>query len=390
MRLRNRPLLFSLLQVRSVFFPAVGDLDQAARVKPASFIQSERKPSPIPSGARRIETSLGRGFRRHAGHRYRRVLPLRTGPKFYSGLKSIGRRRFSVQFCEDVNFRIHTLLFSICFLAACDREEGGGHSAGSASDASKPGVTRADRSRDERLSGKEPRPRDALSAAKKIEDPVARDKALAELVWRSWESDPEISVAALELISTDSEEKIPLIEFYAMQLAKENPDEALAWARSLGSSKETATATGQVIEILAEKDHSHAARLLPKPGTDGGEIDGTSLLLLHRWMSTTPKEAAAWVFTFPSGEARTTAVQTVVSDWMESDSEAAFSWLGTLGDHNAREEVQRALLEVFRNQPKDIRERWIEGAPPVIKTEFEDQHGRIPEETEGSTEVPSE
>lgn len=289
-----------------------------------------------------------------------------------------------------MNLRIHPIFFSVCLLASCDRNESGDAASGSSSDVSKPRSTRADRLREERPVGKEPRLNDALAAAKKIEDPVIRDKALAELAWKSMEDDPYISVTALELMSTDSEEKLSLIEFHAMQLAGENPDQALAWARELGSSAEVTAATNQVIEILTEKNPSQAAKLLPKPGADGNEIDGTSLLLLHRWMTTTPKDAAAWVFTFPSGEARTTAVQTVVSDWVEADSEAAFAWLGSLEGRNEYKEVREALVEVFRNQPKDAREMWIEGAPSEIKDQLEKQHEEIFEETEESSDVPSE
>ena len=287
-----------------------------------------------------------------------------------------------------MNIRIHPCFWIAALLVSCDKPQGTRDAT--SSEQSKSRATRVDRLRSDYGSNKQRQPREALAAAEKIEDTEARDKALAEFAWGAFESDQNDFLKAFEKISTDSEDKIPLIEFYAMRLAEKNPNEALTWADSLGSKKETDTAKEQVIQVLMDKDPQHAAKLLPKPGIDGAEIDGTALQTLHRWMAVTPQDAAAWVSTFPSGDARKVAIEAVVSDWAQMDSKAAFSWLATLNNKAIHDEASHAMIETFKEQPQEIREAWIQQADPSIRNELERQPAQIQEEVEPSISPPSE
>lgn len=270
---------------------------------------------------------------------------------------------------ESVIFRLNSYLWVVIFFVSCDKPQELGEPR--STDGSKPRTTRADRSRSEAGVSKLKQRHDVLAAAKKIEVIEDRDKAFAEFAWSNFESDPDISAEAFGLISTDSVEKIPLIEFYAMQLAAQNPNEALAWAASLGSKKESALAKAQIIQVLANNDPQHAARLLPKPAAGPGELDNTTLHVLHRWLTVTPPDAAAWAASFPAGDAREVAIKAVVGDWTQKDPQAAFSWLATLTNPGLREEAHQAMIETFAEQPQEVREAWFESADPSLRKNIE-------------------
>lgn len=232
--------------------------------------------------------------------------------------------------------------------------------------------------------------KDRLTSIRKIDDTDARNKALSDLAWETMGDDPNVSIAAFQEISADSQEKLPLIESMAMQLAQKDPEAALAWAKSLGSEKEIEVAKGQVIEILAAQDPPRAARLLPKPSSTDQEMDGTALLILHRWMALSPQDAASWVSKFPSGEYRQAAVRAVASDWSESDLGAFNSWLGSLSDSNLQNEATQAATEHFKMLAPENRAIWLEQANPSLRQALEIEESRIQEEAqlEGSPEGP--
>lgn len=268
--------------------------------------------------------------------------------------------------------------FYLCFwiavlLVSCDKPQGAGDSRSTRD--SEPRVTRADRSRSPRdeATNQAKQIRASLAAAKKIEFSAARDKALAETAWNSIGIDPNIIAKAIEQISTDSAEKIPLIELYALQLAEQNPDEALAWAAKLGSEQEIATAKEQIILALADSDPQRAATLIPSPGAAGRELDGTALHILQSLTAKTPAAAAAWVSRFPPGDARKVALKALVTDWTQIDSQAAFAWLTSLAHQPIQDEATQAIIETFAEQTPEIREQWLQQADPAIRSELERQ-----------------
>lgn len=283
-----------------------------------------------------------------------------------------------------VMIRHYPCLWFAILLVSCDKPQEAGNSSSTRDP--KPRATRTERPRPPRDQAPSPSQNlhASLKAAKKVESLEARDKALAETAWSAAGLDLDIIAKAIEQISTDSEEKIPLIEFYAQQLAEQDPDEALAWAAKLGSEKEITAAKQQIILALADSDPQRAANLIPPPGTAGREMDGSALHVLQRLTAKSPAAAATWVSSFPSGDARKTAVKALVSDWTQIDSQAAFAWLASLNDPIMRSDATSAIMDAFVDQVPEIRAQWLEQTDPKIRTELERLAGQLPEEVEES------
>lgn len=212
-----------------------------------------------------------------------------------------------------------------------------------------------------------------MEAADKIESPAAREKAFAEVAWNSIEIDSELAHEAFQKLPADSTEKIRLIQHYAMRLAEQDPDEALAWASTVGSGQEIAAANGQIALVLAETDPRRAANLLSASDAVCGEFDVALVQVLQRWAARSPSEAAAWAVLFPPGAVRQAGIKIIAGQWLARDASAAFDWFGKLQDEELRKETARALEGVILQQPRDIRDAWLQHADARIQGELRQQ-----------------
>jgi hypothetical protein len=219
-----------------------------------------------------------------------------------------------------------------------------------------------------------------MEAAVWIESPAARDKAIAEVAWNALETEPGLACEAFLKLPTGSTEKIRLIQHYAMRLAEQNPDEALAWAATLGSEVEIAAANSQIALAIAETDPHRAANLLSETGIAGRGFDVAVVQVVQRWAARSPPDTAAWVGSFPPGPARETGIKIIADRWLQADARAAFSWMATLQDAGVRKEAALGLEETILQQSKDIRDTWLQHADDGIRSELEQQHERAVEE----------
>jgi hypothetical protein len=215
--------------------------------------------------------------------------------------------------------------------------------------------------------------RTILEAAVKIESPAAREKALADVAWNALETEPKLACEAFQQLPTGSAEKLRLIQHYAMRLAEQNPDEALAWAATVGSEQEIAAANGQIALVLAETDPRRAANLLSESGLVSRDFDVAVVQVVQRWAARSPPDAAAWVTLFPPGAAREAGIQIIAGQWLPRDAPASFDWLETLQDEGLRKETARAMEGVILQQPQDIRDAWLQHADARIQSELEQQ-----------------
>lgn len=213
--------------------------------------------------------------------------------------------------------------------------------------------------------------RTTLNEAGKIEKPEARDKALAEVAWNALELDPELAREAFQQLPADSAEKIRLIQHSAMRLAEQNVDEALAWAATLGSERESAAAYGQIALFLAETDPQRAANLLSESGVAGRAMDVATVEVIQRWAAKSPPDAAAWVELFPPGAAREAGFKTIMNEWTKTAAPAAMSWLGALQDPAIRNEAALAMEETLLQQPQQVRDDWLQHADDRTRTELQ-------------------
>jgi hypothetical protein len=213
--------------------------------------------------------------------------------------------------------------------------------------------------------------RKALAKADKLETREARDKTIAALAWEALELDPEFARETFGMVSPESQERIPLIQHFAMRMADENPDAALEWAGTLGSEREIEAARAQIALVIADADPARAANLLSESAMESRELDVAIVQVLQHWANQKPSDAAAWVVLFPAGEFRKAGVQTVVSQWAESDPSAAFAWVAGLGDEGIRDEATRAMTDAFLQQAPEIRESWLRHADPRTREKLQ-------------------
>ncbi len=215
--------------------------------------------------------------------------------------------------------------------------------------------------------------RKILKTAAEIESPVAREKAIADVAWNALETDSELAVDAFLQLPTGSAEKIRLIQHYAMRLAEQSPNEALAWAATLGSELEIAAAYSQIALATAETDPRRAGTLLSEYGIVSREFDVAVVQVVQRWAAQSPRDAADWVVMFPPGPAREAGIKIIANRWLQADAQTAFSWLAKLQDPDIRREAVLGLEEAILQQPRNIRDTWLQQADDGIQSELEQQ-----------------
>lgn len=265
------------------------------------------------------------------------------------------------------------LAVTLC-LASCDRSVRQDREADE-----KPGprVTKSDRA--PRDHSRVPSARDALVRAESLADAGERDKALAQIVWDTIETDPVLAREALGKITADSVEKIPLIQHFAMRMADEDVEAALEWASTLESEREAAAARVRIALVVADVDPARAAGLLSEHGLANREFDVAVVQVLQHWADKSPPDAAAWVAMFPPGDFRKEGIRAVVPQWTQDNPQAAFSWLADQPDEGIRMEAGDAIVERFLAQPPEIRETWLKYADPQVREKL--SHAlRIPSE----------
>lgn len=265
----------------------------------------------------------------------------------------------------------------VLILAGCDREKS--EPAENAADRLPPPVARRPRIQTEPA---EPR-RSQLATALGIESPEEREAAIAEIAWNALESDPELAQEALGKLTPDSEPRIKLLRHFAMNLAGENPAEALEWANQLESDVEESAAMERIALVIAEDDPSRAAHLLSESGIEGRGFDVAVVGVLQRWASQNAADAAAWVALFPAGDAREAGIRTVISEWTETDPGAAVSWMGTLDLQELRDEAALAMALALSEQEPEAQSKWLEKADPITRAEIDAMKGKALEETGG-------
>jgi hypothetical protein len=256
------------------------------------------------------------------------------------------------------------LVAALC-LAACDRS---GSQARDADEKPGPQVTKSGRApRDHPRASPAEAMREALGRAESLAEPGARDKAIAQIAWDSIETDPELAREAFGKITTDSVDKIPLIQHFAMRMADEDVDAALEWASTLESEREAAAARVRIALVVADADPARAAGLLSEHGLANREFEVAVVQVLQHWTGKSPPDAAAWVAMFPPGDFRKEGIRTVLSQWTQNNPQATFSWLADQSDEGIRMEAGDAIVASFLGQAPEIRDTWLQYADPQVR-----------------------
>ena len=221
--------------------------------------------------------------------------------------------------------------------------------------------------------------RDELAAAESLENPSERHRAIAQVAWRAITVEPELAREALvKLPPTAAEHRLPLLRHFAMQMAHEDPDAALAWAEQLGVANETAVARTRIAVVLADSDPRLAATVLAETGDAGRDLDVAIVEVLQHWAGKNAAEAADWIALFPEGNFRAAGMRAVIPRWLGSDPAAAMRWLSALNREELRAEAMNAAASALAGKSQATREAWLESADATTREAIEQAMLRQP------------
>lgn len=257
------------------------------------------------------------------------------------------------------------------FLVCCDKQDDDDVSSNEISATARSSVRRSTTSQEtEERSAKSPREilEDVAALA-----PDERDKVLASIAWDAIETAPAIAHEALGKMAPASPEKIRLIQHYALRLAEQNIDEAIAWAESLENVTEKSAALSHIAIALAETNPQRAAQLLTEADIPGRDFEVAVVQVIQRWAATSPPDAAAWVSQFPRNPTREAGVRFIAERWLPADAPAALAWLGGMKNAELRQETARAMEGVILQQSEETRAAWLQHANEAIQKELEQQ-----------------
>lgn len=264
------------------------------------------------------------------------------------------------------------LITSLCLsLVNCDRKESSRATNNDSAPTKQSSVRRhaSEQGQAERSSKTLREILDALDAL----PPAEREKELAAIAWNAMETDPPLTHEAMGRLSPGSAEKIRLIQHYALRLAEQNIDEAIAWAESLENVTEKSAALSHIAIALAETNPQRAAQLLTEADIPGRDFEVAVVQVIQRWAATSPPDAAAWVSQFPRNPTREAGVRFIAERWLPADAPAAFAWLGGMKNAELRQETARAMEGVILQQSEETRAAWLQHANEAIQKELEQQ-----------------
>jgi hypothetical protein len=197
--------------------------------------------------------------------------------------------------------------------------------------------------------------RESLDEAVRESDPEAREKLLEAVAWDAIDVDPELSREAFASLTPGSESSRRMVGHFAMRLADEDPDQALAWARGLEEEEERSDAFGRIAVVMSAEDPAAAATLVAEEMTAGTPRDRAVVQVLQRWSQAAPADAADWISGFPRGAARSAGLKAVAAAWIESDAPEFAAWVEATEDGPLRTEALLAAAEALRPGTPEIR-----------------------------------
>jgi hypothetical protein len=238
------------------------------------------------------------------------------------------------------------------FLAGCDKPEPSGEGATSTV-REKPARVERRESRDE----EEPDPkvvlRDAFQAANSESDAAAREKALETVAWDGIDVDPELAREAFAALEPGGAAAKRLVGHFAMRLADEDPEAALAWAKDLEQSAEREEAIGRIAVVISAAEPARGATLVAEQLPPGTPRDRVVVQVVQRWSQDAPEEAADWLATFPQGAARSAGMNATIATWMAADAAGFAAWAAGKTDEDLRKEAAAAAADALRAVPDD-------------------------------------
>ena len=259
----------------------------------------------------------------------------------------------------------------LLLLVACGEKKESTTSAPDAGQSALPGRSAVRSAGDE----DEPDPRIALRAsldqASAEQDPAAREKILESVAWDAIDVDPALSREAFAALTPDSASSRRLVGHFAMRLADESPEKAIAWARELEQEEERSDAFGRIAVVLSDSEPAAAATLVAEEMTAGPPRDRAVVQVIQRWSQAAPADAAGWIVAFPQGAARSAGLKVVAAAWVEADPAALAAWVEAREQGPVRTEAILAVAEALRPSPEKRSDRLAHFQDPEVRRQVE-------------------
>jgi len=172
-------------------------------------------------------------------------------------------------------------------------------------------------------------PAAVLAWVKTLPASPAIDEALADVVIIMSQRDPSATAAAFASYNIPpGQDHDNALKSLASNFAEKDPAGALQWANASLTGKDYQTAITSALLAIGKTDPAAAAADMAKI-TDPGVIDEAAMLILGNWGSQDPQAALAWAQALPADNVslRSSAIAEALRSWTNTDPAAAGNYV---------------------------------------------------------------
>src|SRR5215469_6942952 len=133
---------------------------------------------------------------------------------------------------------------------------------------------------------------------------------------------------------TPGNEQTSLLQSIACNWVSSDPNAALDWITSVNDLSLREQLIASAAKSYAMTSPQLAANWLVSTVDSSDTVKDGLLNITETWSSTDPAAAANWVAQFPDGDLKTSAINTVLLHWLQTDRPAAIAWMQNMSGRN--------------------------------------------------------
>jgi hypothetical protein len=157
--------------------------------------------------------------------------------------------------------------------------------------------------------------------------------------------------------------KQQLVKNISAAKAELNPEEALRWIGQYDNEPFYSTSVQHIFNRWAHRDPADAADALGDLDIDfnAGYADAIVSNIGNRWMNSSPRDAIDWLVSLPDGNAKQTAIASLVTRVGRDEADVAFSLISEILDDTRKQEasLNLAIRWAYKN-PNDMKQIIID------------------------------
>ncbi|MDG1203967.1 MAG: hypothetical protein P8N51_01210 [Pseudomonadales bacterium] len=157
--------------------------------------------------------------------------------------------------------------------------------------------------------------------------------------------------------------KQQLVKNISAAKAELNPEEALRWIGQYDNEPFYSTSVQHIFNRWAHRDPADAADALGDLDIDynAGYADAIVSNIGNRWMNSSPRDAIDWLVSLPDGNAKQTAIASLVTRVGRDEADVAFSLISEILDDTRKQEasLNLAIRWAYKN-PNDMEQIIID------------------------------